>query len=129
MHIKPFTPRLIGVEQIANFRESQLPTSRRLSPLRFGFAHRASGLVFAKGNNRHENQLFAYRAMPNERPRCRATLQERIDDGRTLTKRFALKPVFMHGPILINKPLALIGEKGAEIRGNGAGNVVTVRGG
>ena len=31
------------------------------------------------------------------------------------------------GPILINKPLTLIGEKGAEIRGNGSGNVVTLR--
>ena len=30
------------------------------------------------------------------------------------------------GPIIINKPLALIGEKDAEIRGNGSGNVVTI---
>jgi hypothetical protein len=25
MHIKPFTPRLLGTEQIANFRESSYP--------------------------------------------------------------------------------------------------------
>ena len=30
------------------------------------------------------------------------------------------------GPIVINKPLTLIGEDGAEIRGHGSGNVVTV---
>ena len=30
------------------------------------------------------------------------------------------------GPIMINKPLTLIGEPGAEIRGNGTGNVITI---
>jgi nitrous oxidase accessory protein len=54
-----------------------------------------------------------------------ATLQERIEmaaGGETIR----LEAGVHDGPILINKPLALIGEKGAEIRGNGSGNVVTV---
>ena len=54
-----------------------------------------------------------------------ATLQERIEmaaRGETIR----LEAGVHDGPILINKPLVLIGEKGAEIRGNGSGNVVTV---
>ena len=49
MHIKPFTPLLIGVKQIANFREYSFPRSGRLSALRFGLADCARRLVFAKG--------------------------------------------------------------------------------
>ena len=49
MHIKPFTPLLIGVKQIANFRETQFPTGRRVSALRFGVAHCTRRLVFKKG--------------------------------------------------------------------------------
>ena len=49
MHIKPFTPLLLGTKQIANFRESSYPRARRLPALFFGLAHRARRLVFAKG--------------------------------------------------------------------------------
>ena len=51
MHIKPFTPLLIGVKQIANFRESSYPQARRVSALSFGLADRARRLVFAKGDS------------------------------------------------------------------------------
>jgi nitrous oxidase accessory protein len=54
-----------------------------------------------------------------------ATLQERIDSatpGETIHVESGV-----HGaPITINKSLTLIGEAGAEIRGNGSGKVVTV---
>ena len=48
-----------------------------------------------------------------------ATLQERIDaaaPGETIQVETGVHA----GPIIINKPLALIGEKDAEIRGNGS---------
>ena len=54
-----------------------------------------------------------------------ATLQQRIDaaaPGETIHVEAGVHA----GPIIINKPLALIGEKDAEIRGNGSGNVVTI---
>ena len=46
MHIKPFTPRLIGVEQIANFREHSFPQAGRVSALRVGVAHSCSPAGF-----------------------------------------------------------------------------------
>ena len=54
-----------------------------------------------------------------------STLQERIDaagPGDTIRVATGLNS----GPITIHKPLTLIGEKDAEIRGNGSGNVVTI---
>lgn len=54
-----------------------------------------------------------------------ATLQERIDaaaPGITIP----LEPGVHAGPIIVNKPLALVGEKDAEIRGNGVGSVVVI---
>ena len=54
-----------------------------------------------------------------------ATLQERIDaarPGETLRLPAGLYP----GSVTISKPLTLIGESGAEIRGHGTGNVVTI---
>jgi len=54
-----------------------------------------------------------------------ATLQERIDHaalGDTIRIEAAVHP----GPIVINKSLTLIGENGAEVRGNGNGNVITI---
>jgi len=55
-----------------------------------------------------------------------ATLQERIDStaaGETIHLEAGVHP----GPLVINKPVTLVGEIGAEIRGNGSGNVVTIR--
>ncbi len=52
------------------------------------------------------------------------TLQEQIDAAQpneTIMVRGA-----RFGPITISKPLRLIGKPGAEIRGNGSGNVVTI---
>ncbi len=43
-----------------------------------------------------------------------------------LAKRFWSQPGVHAGPLTINKPLQLIGQSGAEIRGNGTGNVVTI---
>ncbi len=54
-----------------------------------------------------------------------ATLQERIDraaPGNTIRIEAGVHA----GPIIVSKPLTLIGEKGAEIRGNGIGNVITI---
>ncbi|HYJ03772.1 MAG TPA: nitrous oxide reductase family maturation protein NosD [Chthoniobacterales bacterium] len=56
-----------------------------------------------------------------------ATFQERIDaaaPGDTIHLQAGVHP----GPIAIHKPLHLVGEKGAEIRGNGSGNVVAIKG-
>ncbi len=54
-----------------------------------------------------------------------ATLQERIDaalPNDSIRVEFGIHA----GPIVISKPLSLTGEAGAEIRGNGTGNVVTI---
>jgi nitrous oxidase accessory protein len=54
-----------------------------------------------------------------------ATLQERIDaaaPGDTIRIEAGVHA----GPIVINKPLTVVGERGAEIRGDGRGNVVTI---
>src|SRR5450755_1031949 len=53
-----------------------------------------------------------------------ATLQERIDAAAP--NETIRVEAGTHGSIVINKPLTLIGERGAEIRGNGVGNVVTI---
>lgn len=53
------------------------------------------------------------------------TLQEKIDranPGDTIQIEAAVHP----GPIVITKSLTLIGGSGAEIRGNGKGNVITI---
>jgi nitrous oxidase accessory protein len=54
-----------------------------------------------------------------------ATLQELVDaaaPGDTIR----IEARVHAGPILINKPLTLLGESGAEIRGNGIGNAITI---
>ncbi|MEO6871483.1 MAG: NosD domain-containing protein [Chthoniobacterales bacterium] len=54
------------------------------------------------------------------------TLQQRIDaaaPNESITITAGVHP----GPITISKPLRLIGQPGAEIRGNGHGNVVTIK--
>ena len=54
-----------------------------------------------------------------------ATLQERIDSASP-NDTIRVESGLHRETIAINKPLILIGESGAEIRGNGAGNVVTI---
>ena len=54
-----------------------------------------------------------------------ATLQERID-AATPNETIRVESGVHGGAIKINKPLTLVGEPGAEIRGNGSGKVVTV---
>jgi nitrous oxidase accessory protein len=54
-----------------------------------------------------------------------ATLQEQIDQapaGSTIRIEAGLPA----GPFIVNKPLTIIGENGAEIRGDGTGNVITI---
>ena len=54
-----------------------------------------------------------------------AALQERIDaaaPGETIRVEAGIHA----GPVAINKPLTLIGENGAEIRGNGIGKVIMI---
>lgn len=54
-----------------------------------------------------------------------ANLQERIDRA-TPGDTIRIEAGIHAGPIVINKSLTLTGERGAEIRGNGAGNVMTI---
>jgi len=54
-----------------------------------------------------------------------STLQERID-AAALGETIQIETGVHAGPIIINKPLTLIGKPGAEIRGNGSGKVVTI---
>jgi nitrous oxidase accessory protein len=54
-----------------------------------------------------------------------ATLQERIDAAAPYAV-IRVEAGIHTGPIVINKPLTVMGESGAEIRGNGSGKVVTV---
>ena len=54
------------------------------------------------------------------------TLQERIDAAApndTIHLETGVHP----GPVVIRKPVKLVGEKGAEIKGNGSGNAVTIK--
>jgi nitrous oxidase accessory protein len=60
-----------------------------------------------------------------KRPAIAATLQERIDaasPGDTIR----LESGIHAGPVVVPKPLTLAGDNGAEIRGNGIGNVITI---
>ncbi|HZR04836.1 MAG TPA: NosD domain-containing protein [Candidatus Udaeobacter sp.] len=54
-----------------------------------------------------------------------AVLQERIDTAAP-NETIRVEAGVHAGPIIINKPLTLMGENGAEIRGNGSGKVVTI---
>ena len=54
-----------------------------------------------------------------------ATLQQRIDSAAP-NDTILIDATVHAGPITINKPLQLIGRPGAEIRGNGTGNVITI---
>ncbi len=54
-----------------------------------------------------------------------ATLRERID-AATPYETIRVEAGIHAGPIVINKPMTLVGEKGAEIRGDGTGKVVTI---
>jgi nitrous oxidase accessory protein len=60
-------------------------------------------------------------------PASAATLQQRIDAASPSTEVY-VEPGVWPGPIRIDKPLRLIGKAGAEIRGSGAGRVVTISG-
>jgi nitrous oxidase accessory protein len=54
-----------------------------------------------------------------------ATLQQQINGAAP--NESILVPAGIHpGPLTIGKPLTLIGASGAEIRGNGSGNVITI---
>ena len=57
-------------------------------------------------------------------PGLATTLQERID-AAALNETIRIE-AGTYGSIVINKPLTLIGQAGAEIRGTGAGKVVTI---
>ena len=66
--------------------------------------------------------LFAFLFVATARP---ATLQERVDAAAP-NDIIRVETGVHAGPIIINKPLTLAGDKGAEIRGNGAGKVITI---
>ncbi len=54
-----------------------------------------------------------------------ATLQQKID-AASPNDTILVEPGLHSGPITLNKPLQLIGQPGAGIRGNGSGNVITI---
>jgi len=54
------------------------------------------------------------------------TLQEQID-AASPNDTIHLEAGVHPGPVVITKPIKLVGERGAEIKGNGFGNVVTIR--
>ena len=54
-----------------------------------------------------------------------ATLQDRIDAAAP-NETIRVEGGIHAGPIVINKSVTLVGENGAEIRGNGSGKVVTI---
>src|SRR5215475_2634421 len=54
-----------------------------------------------------------------------ATLQQRIDAAAP-NETIRVESGVHAGAIKINKPLTLVGEPGAEIRGNGSGKVITI---
>ena len=54
-----------------------------------------------------------------------ATLQEQIDAARP-GETIRLAPGIHSGPVRIDKPLTLTGQKGSVIRGNGNGSVITI---
>jgi nitrous oxidase accessory protein len=92
----------------------------------FRLAHRAGRLVVAQGTthmNWHVLCLAIALGLTNSANS--ATLQERIDaaaSGDTIRIEAGVHA----GSVVINKPLTIVGERGAEIRGNGSGNVVTI---
>ena len=57
------------------------------------------------------------------RPTNPPTIQERIDSAQP-NETIRVEAGIHAGPLTIRKPLTLRGEPGADIRGNGSGNVV-----
>ena len=55
-----------------------------------------------------------------------ANLQDRIDAAAP-NDTIRVEPGLHAGALIINKPITLVGEKGAEIKGNGFGSVVTIK--
>jgi nitrous oxidase accessory protein len=71
------------------------------------------------------NNLIAWFLMSAATSMSAASLQQRID--ASAPNEIILIDAAVHaGPITINKSLQLVGQPGAEIRGNGTGNVVTI---
>jgi nitrous oxidase accessory protein len=56
----------------------------------------------------------------------RPTIQQRVD-AATTGETIHIERGIQAGPVLIRKPVVLAGEPGAEIRGNGSGNVITIQ--
>src|SRR6516165_9329939 len=93
--------------------------------MRLGIADRARRLVFQEGNLRMSATRIIAILLCMTIPLGAASLQQRIDTaapGETVRVQSGVHA----GPIIINKSLTLTAEPGAEIRGNGTGNVVTV---
>jgi nitrous oxidase accessory protein len=86
-------------------------------------------LVVAKGkggmNGNYSPRILAVVLCLSAMPLFGATLQERIDAAQP-NETIQVERGVQAGPIVIRKPVTLIGLSGAEIRGNGSGNVVTI---
>jgi nitrous oxidase accessory protein len=90
----------------------------------FGPAHPAGGLAFQEGEGRVKAR-FLVLTLWLTAPLGAATLQERID-AASPNDTIHIEASVHAGPIKIDKPLTLVGEKDAEIRGNGIGSVITI---
>ena len=73
----------------------------------------------------HRSRILALAFLGLTNAISAATLQERIDAALP-NESITIGPGVYAGSLTINKPLQLIGQPGAEIRGNGKGNVVTI---
>jgi nitrous oxidase accessory protein len=90
--------------------------------LLFGFTDRARGLVFSKGASGVKS-VFILLGLTSAS--LAATVQERVDraaPGDTIRIEAGVHA----GSVVIAKAVRLIGEQGAEIRGAGVGNVITI---
>jgi nitrous oxidase accessory protein len=89
-----------------------------------GSAYRARRLVFPEGDFRMRVPASAVLLFMTACAGA-ATLQQQIDDAAS-HETIHVQAGVHAGSVIINKPLALIGQPGAEIRGNGSGKVVTI---
>jgi nitrous oxidase accessory protein len=90
--------------------------------LPLGLVNRVGGLVFTKGTT-GVRTVIAFLCLANLA--AAESLQEKIDCAG-VDETIRVNAGVHAGPVVVSKPMTLIGEEGAEIRGNGRGSVVTI---
>ena len=86
---------------------------------------RAGGGAIASVRGARAPQIVALVLLGLTSMTSAATLQERVDAAAP-HEVIRVEPGIHSGPIVIDKPLTLLGEPGAEIRGHNKGSVVTI---